>query len=95
MNASSHSSDSWGNFRGGGRHKNGRMDENPTDNGRANENSTDTEDNSEDSTSMKSLKAAASVIVNGGTFTIDSADDSFHSNQSMTVNGGTFEIASR
>lgn len=84
VNAPSHSSDSWGNFRGGGRHKNGRMDEN----------SSDTEDNSDDSTSMKGLKAAASVMINGGKFTIDSADDSFHSNQSITVNGGIFEIAS-
>lgn len=47
----------------------------------------------EDSASMKGIKAAGELIINGGTFTIDSADDSVHSNASLTVNGGTFDIA--
>lgn len=51
-------------------------------------------DDANDSTSMKGLKAAASLVINGGEFTINSADDSFHSNGSVTVNSGTFEIAS-
>ena len=46
-----------------------------------------------DSASMKGIKAAGELIINGGTFTIDSADDSVHSNASLTVNGGTFDIA--
>lgn len=46
------------------------------------------------STSMKGLKAAGSLAISGGNFTIDSADDSIHSNMSVTVSGGTFEIAS-
>ena len=33
-------------------------------------------------------------MIADGMFTINSADDSFHSNGSVTVNGGTFQIAS-
>ncbi|MBS5736961.1 MAG: carbohydrate-binding domain-containing protein [Clostridiales bacterium] len=54
--------------------------------------SSDTEDDSK--TSMKGIKAAADLIISNGTFKIDSADDSVHSNASITVNGGTFEISS-
>lgn len=89
VNASSHNSDSWGDFRGGGRHGGGPRDGDMPRNG----NSSDTADDSSDSTSMKGIKASASLLINGGEFTIDSADDSFHSNGSVTVNGGTFEIA--
>ena len=56
--------------------------------------SSDNSDGTEDgSTSIKGLKAAGDLIINGGTFTIDSADDAVHSNMSITVNGGTFTIA--
>jgi len=47
-----------------------------------------------DSVSMKGLKAANSILISGGTFKIDSADDSIHSDISVTINGGTFTIAS-
>ena len=47
-----------------------------------------------DAVSMKGLKAANSILISGGTFQIDSADDSIHSDVSVTINGGTFEIAS-
>lgn len=46
------------------------------------------------STSMKGVKASGAMLISDGAFTIDSADDSVHSNTSITVNGGTFEIAS-
>lgn len=46
------------------------------------------------STSIKGMKATGDIMIDGGTFTIDSADDSVHSNASITVNGGTFHIAS-
>lgn len=49
---------------------------------------------SDEGTSMKGIKAENSLLISGGTFTIDSADDSIHSNVSVTINGGTFEIAS-
>ena len=48
----------------------------------------------ENSTSMKGIKAAGGILISGGTFNIDSADDSVHSNDSVTINGGSFEIAS-
>ena len=47
-----------------------------------------------DTVSMKGLKAANSILISDGTFKIDSADDSIHSDVSVTINGGTFEIAS-
>jgi len=47
-----------------------------------------------DTVSMKGLKAANSMLISDGTFKIDSADDSIHSDVSVTINGGTFEIAS-
>ena len=47
-----------------------------------------------DTVSMKGIKAANSILISGGTFKIDSADDSIHSDVSVTINGGTFEIAS-
>ena len=46
-----------------------------------------------DSTSMKGMKAAAGLLLNGGTLTIDSADDALHSDGAMAVNGGTYGIA--
>ena len=48
----------------------------------------------ESSTSMKGIKAGGSLLINGGTFRINSADDSVHSDVSVTINGGTFEIKS-
>jgi len=47
-----------------------------------------------DTVSMKGLKAANSILISDGTFKIDSADDSIHSDVSVTITGGTFEIAS-
>lgn len=48
----------------------------------------------EDTVSMKGLKAANSLLISGGTFQIDSADDSIHSDVSVIINGGTFTLAS-
>ena len=56
------------------------------------EESADGEDDS--STSMKGIKSEGDMLISGGSFTIDSADDSVHTNSSVTVSGGTFEIAS-
>lgn len=49
---------------------------------------------SDESTSMKALKAASNIVIDGGDFTIDSADDSIHSNANVTINNGTFDMAS-
>ncbi|MBQ2986783.1 MAG: carbohydrate-binding domain-containing protein [Tyzzerella sp.] len=53
-----------------------------------------TTESDDSSTSIKAIKSAGNMLIKGGTFTIDSADDSVHSNASITVNGGTFTIAS-
>ena len=41
----------------------------------------------ESSTSMKGVKAAGDLLISGGSFTIDSADDSIHSNSSIRQQG--------
>ncbi|MBR2047091.1 MAG: carbohydrate-binding domain-containing protein [Oscillospiraceae bacterium] len=87
VNAANQTSDSWGGFMGGSRHPDGNRGGGPM----GGTTSTDTED---DSTSMKGIKAAGDLVINGGTFSIDSADDTLHSNTNITVGGGTFEIAS-
>ena len=47
-----------------------------------------------DSTSTKGIKSDGALYVNGGTFTINSADDAFHSNSDITINDGTYTISS-
>ena len=91
VNATAPSSESWGSFMGGGRHGDGMMGGGMM--GGAPGQPSGAEDTA-DSTSMKGLKAGSSLTINGGVFSIDSADDAVHSNDSMTVSGGTFEIAS-
>ncbi len=49
---------------------------------------------SDDTISTKGIKASGDLILNGGTFSIDSADDSIHSNANLSINGGSFQIAS-
>lgn len=94
-NSTKQSSDSWGNFMGGhgggmGGGRPGRPGESQSQ-ANSNATTTDTEDSS---TSIKAIKSSGDMLIKGGTFTIDSADDSVHSNASITVNGGTFTIAS-
>ncbi|MBY9077902.1 carbohydrate-binding domain-containing protein [Paenibacillus sp. HN-1] len=56
--------------------------------------SSDTSASSEtESTSMKGIKSAGDMVIKGGSFTVDSADDSVHSNSSIYIAGGTFSIA--
>ena len=56
--------------------------------------------NSQDTTteesgpSMKGLKASNSMLISGGSITINSADDAIHSDVSVIINGGTFTLAS-
>ena len=83
-NGSKEHSDNFGGFMGGGGH--GGM--------RPGSSQSSTTSTDESSTSMKGIKAANSLLISGGTFKIDSADDSVHSDVSVTINGGTFEIAS-
>ena len=84
-NGQQHTSGGWGDFMGGGMGPGGQRPPKP----RAA--STDT---TEDVTSMKGLKAGTGLLVNGGSVTIDSADDAIHSNTVAVICGGTLAIAS-
>ena len=78
-NGSSASSDGWGGMDGmGGRPRSG----------------TASSGTSTEAQSMKGLKAAAGILLSGGTFNLDTADDSVHSDVNVTVNGGSYTIAS-
>ncbi len=76
-NGAKSSSDNYGQFMGG---RGGFMQPQATE-------------TTEESTSMKGVKASGNLAINGGAFSINSADDSVHSNASVTVNAGTFELA--
>lgn len=45
-------------------------------------------------TSAKGLKAGVKIDIGAGTFTINSADDAVHANDTVTISGGTLAIAS-
>ena len=47
--------------------------------------------NEEDS--AKSIKSDADLVIDGGTFDLDSAEDGLHANGTVTVNAGTFTMA--
>lgn len=57
---------------------------------------TDTTDSADasttDSVSTKGLKAGTALTILGGNFTLDCADDAFHSNGDLTVSAGTASI---
>lgn len=46
-----------------------------------------------DTTSAKGIKAIQNVRIDGGTYTINGADDGLHTNGNLIINGGTFSIA--
>lgn len=54
----------------------------------------DEETEPEETTSTKGIKAKGNLIISGGTYTINAADDGIHSNSNITINGGTLAIAS-
>ncbi len=92
-NGTKEHSDNFGQFGGGGgMHGGGGM--RPGSRGAEGMTLTTTAADDDNSTSMKGIKSGNSLLISGGTFTIDSADDSIHSNISATINGGTFQIAS-
>ena len=45
-------------------------------------------------TSMKGISVGANINIDGGTFTINSADDAPNANGNMAINGGSFALAS-
>ncbi len=87
-NSDNQQSDSWGGFMGGGRHQGNKSGKGYS------QTVISTDSSTVDSNSMKGIKAVGNMTINNGEFSIDSADDSIHSNSSITVNGGSFEISS-
>ncbi len=80
INGTKTSSDNYGGFMGGGP---GGFDPHST-----------AEATDEDSVSMKGIKTQTSLIVEDCKITVDSADDSIHSNADITINGGEFNLSS-
>lgn len=46
------------------------------------------------SKSYKGLKAGGTIIIDEGTYTINTVDDAIHSNSSITINNGKFDLSS-
>ncbi len=98
VNAEQHSSDSWGDFMGGPGGPMGQPGQ-PGHPGGMGRSADDSQENTlndvseDDSTSIKALKASGNLVINGGEFIIDSADDAVHGNADVTINGGVFEIS--
>lgn len=88
VNGEAHSSNNWGGFGGG---MGGGPGGGPGGWGGRSSDTTTTDTG--DSTSMKGIKADGDLAINGGSFTMDCADDAVHSNTNVTVTGGTFTVA--
>lgn len=88
-NGENHSSGGYGDFMGGGMGPGG-MGGGQRPGGRT----VTTATTDDTSTSMKGLKAGAGLLISGGTFNINSADDTLHSDTVMVINGGQMKLAS-
>ena len=97
-NGSKASSDNYGGFMGGGHGgmRPGGMRPGEMHHGemRQNDIQSNISTTDETTTSMKGLKATSSMLISGGNITINSADDSVHSDTSVTINGGELNISS-
>lgn len=76
---------------GDGAESNSKADSSNNDSFHGFPNSSQTTDSSA-SVSQKGLKSGNSITVNNGTFTLDTFDDSIHSNENVEITGGTFDI---
>ena len=65
-----------------------------TSNKSENTNTTENTSTEESTNSMKGLKAETNLVLNGGTYNIDSCDDSIHSNKDITITDVTYSIKS-
>ena len=54
---------------------------------------TTTETTEDTSVSRKGLKATSDLVINGGSFELDTEDDAVHSNANVLINSGEFQIA--
>lgn len=62
--------------------------------GRPGETSSDSStDETDDTFSTKGVKAGGDLLLYGGTFNINSADDAIHSNSNIKINSGSYNIA--
>lgn len=52
-----------------------------------------TETTEDTTVSMKGLKATSDLVINGGSFELDTEDDAIHSNANVSINSGEFQIA--
>lgn len=67
----------------------------PDDTAQSNDSTATSQGTIEDTTaSAKGVKSDGSILINDGAFTIDSSDDSLHSNTDLYINDGTFNISS-
>lgn len=48
----------------------------------------------ETAVSQKGMKADGELKIDGGSYTVDSTDDAFHSGSNLQINGGTFRVKS-
>ncbi|MBQ9735994.1 MAG: carbohydrate-binding domain-containing protein [Clostridia bacterium] len=85
-NGEDKTSDEWGNMPGG---MPGGFPGGMRPGGRG---ATGTMTSAEDSTSIKGIKSGDDLLINGGDFTIDAADDAVHSNACLSVFAGNFAI---
>ncbi len=96
-NGAQHISDSWGGFGGGmggpGAMGGGRPGDMGGRSGGESSAGSVVAETSEDSTSMKGIKSGGAMVLNGGSYKLDCADDAIHSNASVTVTDGIFTIA--
>jgi len=49
---------------------------------------------SSSSESYKGFKAVSDILISGGTYSVDSTDDSIHSNNTVSIEGGTMTLSS-
>ncbi len=91
VNAQKPTSNGWGNMGGFGGMPGGMPGGSRPSKGQATNTASTTTDT--DSTSLKGVKAGGALAINGGSFTVDAADDGIHSNKDITVTGGSFQIA--
>ena len=67
--------------------------DNETDHQSSSAETTEDTTTDESGTSTKGIKADGDMYLNGGTYQIDSADDSIHSNANITIADGTYTLA--
>lgn len=67
--------------------------DNATDHQSSSAETTEDTTTDESGTSTKGIKAGGGMYLNGGTYQIDSADDSIHSNANITIADGTYTLA--